>query len=65
MYVCICNGVTDREIRDAAAAGCDSLAELTMRTGCGANCGSCLDHAERILDEMRAPAMPLPVLQAA
>jgi len=26
MYVCICNGVTDRDIRQAAEAGCRSLA---------------------------------------
>ena len=31
MYVCICNGVTDTAIREAAADGVTSLAELTMR----------------------------------
>ena len=45
MYVCICNGVTDHDIRQAAEAGCRSVPELTMRTGAGANCGSCLDMA--------------------
>src|SRR3546814_9991900 len=45
MYVCICNGVTDSDIRQAAKAGCGGLAELTMRTGCGACCGSCVDTA--------------------
>ena len=29
MYVCICNGVTDHQIREAAANGCRSVAELT------------------------------------
>ena len=37
VYVCICNGVTDHDIRQAADAGCWSLPELTMRTGAGAN----------------------------
>ena len=46
MYVCICNGITDHQIREAAAAGCSTVAELTMRTGAGANCGSCLDMAK-------------------
>ena len=41
VYVCICNGITDRQIREVAAAGCRSVAELTMRTGAGAGCGSC------------------------
>ena len=63
MYVCLCNGVTDREIREVAAAGCRTLPELTMRTGCGATCGSCLDMAQQILDEVHAArALDVPVL---
>ena len=54
MYVCICNGVTDHQIRDAAAAGVRSMAELTMRTGCGAACGTCVDTATALL-EANAP----------
>ena len=66
MYVCICNGVTDHQIREAAEAGCVSLTELTMRTGVGANCGSCLPSAEAILDEVRnRRELRLPVLQRA
>jgi len=64
VYVCICNGVTDRDIRHAAEAGCRSLPELTMRTGCGATCGTCLEAAAAILDETRHPH-ELPILQVA
>jgi bacterioferritin-associated ferredoxin len=53
VYVCLCNGVTERDIRQAAQAGCGSIAELTMRTGCGATCGSCLPMAGTLLDETR------------
>ena len=56
MYVCLCNGVTERDIRQAAQAGCSGMPELTMRTGCGANCGSCVPMACQILDEVRADA---------
>lgn len=65
MYVCICTGVTDHQIREAARAGCETVAELTMRTGCGSNCGSCLDMAADLLEQARAPAaraLPLKVL---
>lgn len=66
MYVCICNGVTDRQVREAADAGCASITELTMRTGVGANCGSCLGAAETILAEARTlRELPLPVLSRA
>ncbi len=68
MYVCICNGITDGAIRDAAARGVGTLEELTMRTGCGSGCGSCIDIARQILDEARAPkirAFSLPFAAAA
>ena len=63
MYVCICNGVTDHQIREAAANGCTSVSELTMRTGCGSNCGSCLDMAAGLLEQAHASRdPPLPIL---
>ena len=66
MYVCVCNGVTDHAIREIAAAGCRTLAELTMRTGCGASCGSCVQMAQDLLDEAQAIRdLPLPVLSHA
>lgn len=58
MYVCICNGVTDSDIRQAARAGCGGLAELTMRTGCGSCCGSCVDDASELLEQARAEHRP-------
>ena len=51
MYVCICNGITDTMIRQAAAEGVGSLAELTRKTGCSSDCGSCAGLAEEILHE--------------
>lgn len=65
MYVCVCNGVTDHQIREVAQAGCRSVTELTMRTGAGAGCGSCLDMAAAMLDEACAPRVELPVLELA
>ncbi len=63
MYVCICNGVTDHQIREAALSGCQSVAELTMRTGCGSNCGSCLDMAAGLMEQARMTRdLSLPML---
>jgi len=56
MYVCLCNGVTEHDIRHAAASGCCTLGDLTMRTGCGATCGSCLSMAADLLAEVATPA---------
>ena len=66
VYVCICNGVTERDIREAAESGCRSVPELTMRTGAGANCGSCLDMAAELLEQARmVRELPIPVLRHA
>lgn len=66
MYVCICNGITERTVRQAAADGVRSLSELTRRTGCAGTCGGCADYAEQILsDEHSRVAFPLPLFAAA
>ena len=53
MYVCICNAVTDKDIRKAAKAGMTSLAALQEELGVAINCGSCADDASEILREAR------------
>jgi len=67
MYVCICHGVTDSQIRRAAADGCRDVHELTMRTGAGSSCGNCLGLAAELLAEQAKSVqmLPLPILQAA
>lgn len=51
MYVCICNAVSETDIRRAAAEGVRSLEQLRMRTGCGTTCGCCEPVAEQVLAE--------------
>ncbi len=41
MYVCLCKGVTDHQIRDLVADGARSWAEIRQQTGCGTQCGKC------------------------
>lgn len=66
MYVCICHGVTESQVRRAADEGCRDLHELTMRTGAGASCGSCMDLAAEIIsDQVKMRVLELPVLRAA
>ncbi len=66
MYVCLCHGITDRRIREAADAGVTSMAELAATTGCSTACGSCGEIAQQLLDEQRnARRFPLAMLEAA
>lgn len=64
MFVCLCHGVTDKQIRQAAEDGVREVHELTMRTGLGSGCGSCLPLATQLLAE-HAARFPLPILRAA
>jgi bacterioferritin-associated ferredoxin len=62
MYICMCNAVTDHDIRRAAADGVHSFAELQSRTGCSDCCGTCEQEARATLDQAVAQvAFPLPV----
>lgn len=67
MYICICHGVTDRDIRNRIQAGASDVGTLRAELGCGATCGSCLSEVERMLEEARPVSRPLglPVLQLA
>ena len=51
MYVCICNAITDRQIRDAARSGVSNLWELQKELGVASNCGKCRQTAVEILRE--------------
>jgi bacterioferritin-associated ferredoxin len=55
MYVCICNAITDKQIRRAAKNGVDNLFELREHLGVASNCGSCADQAQSILQESHRP----------
>jgi bacterioferritin-associated ferredoxin len=65
MYVCICNGITDRDVRDAARAGASDLSDLSAMTGCSTVCGSCGELAMDILRDARSDLFSLPLLAAA
>lgn len=54
MYVCICKGITDNQIREAVENGCDSLRDLRRELGVGSQCGKCARHARQELREARS-----------
>jgi bacterioferritin-associated ferredoxin len=54
MYVCICNGHRDQEIRAAAATGLRCAREIYRHLGKPPRCGRCLDLAARVIEEVHA-----------
>jgi bacterioferritin-associated ferredoxin len=49
MYVCLCNGITERQVRECARRGASSLEQLGVELGVGMGCGRCRDSAEELL----------------
>ncbi len=54
MIVCVCRRVSDKQIRQAVAAGAHSLDCLGFELGVATNCGRCADCACRVLREALA-----------
>jgi bacterioferritin-associated ferredoxin len=51
MIVCVCNNISDREIRQAVELGISSMAELYRELGVGTCCGKCVSYAREVLHE--------------
>lgn len=53
MYVCICKGITQREIQSAVEAGA-SLRDIRQSMGVASECGSCGQCAKRLVKQTQA-----------
>ena len=63
MYICVCNGITEKQVREAAASGAKSVADLQTMLGVATNCGMCSDVASDVLrDARQAPRRSAPVV---
>ncbi|HEY1043122.1 MAG TPA: (2Fe-2S)-binding protein [Telluria sp.] len=51
MIVCVCNNISDREIRQAADLGLNSMGELRRDLGVGTCCGKCVSCARQVLHD--------------
>ena len=63
MFICICHAVTDSDIHRAVGEGARSFHELSFRTGCGTQCGTCVPQAREIMANALADSgSPGPVI---
>lgn len=51
MYVCICNSVTDHEIKKAARQGISTMQELSEKLNVATCCGNCAECANNIMKQ--------------
>ena len=59
MYVCLCSGVTEQQIRDEVCNGASSVCDLSARLGVAAGCGCCHAFAAQVVEEtLQLGALP-------
>ena len=54
MYVCVCRGITDKQIREAIDEGAQSVTDVAQMLGAGTGCGSCLEYTQTLIDQQAA-----------
>ena len=54
MFVCICNAITDREIKETIAAGATTMNDLQNQLGVATCCGCCGELAASFLNAHNA-----------
>jgi bacterioferritin-associated ferredoxin len=52
MYVCLCKGVTDSQIRSAVREGARTVRGLRKQLGCTGQCGKCKQQVRELRDEV-------------
>ncbi|MEZ5535825.1 MAG: (2Fe-2S)-binding protein [Thiolinea sp.] len=53
MYVCVCNAVTDREIKKAVKQGDDTFEKVRDSLKVASCCGQCESHAREVIAEAK------------
>ncbi|WP_298891416.1 bacterioferritin-associated ferredoxin [Acinetobacter sp.] len=51
MYVCLCRGITDQDIKDAMQNGAESIRDVREMLDLGTCCGRCVPEAKTIISE--------------
>ncbi len=60
MYICLCNALTDRDLRPHTALPTSSVAMVYRACGCEPQCGKCVPFIRQMLREGRDSASTRP-----
>lgn len=59
MYLCICNALTDRKLKDVIIQGHSANAsDVYEACGCRAKCGECVKMVKAMIEELTPGAAP-------
>lgn len=56
MIVCVCNAIREEEIRGVALCGARCPRSAYAALGCETQCGTCVEFAQELIDEVHAEA---------
>jgi bacterioferritin-associated ferredoxin len=59
MIVCVCNRLTESDVRAAARAGASTPEKAYACHGCEVQCGCCLDYAEEVIALANGKVVPI------
>ncbi|MDO4643591.1 MAG: (2Fe-2S)-binding protein [Cardiobacteriaceae bacterium] len=57
MYVCICQGITEKQIINAIKQGEDSIEAISNTLGAGLCCGRCVESIGSLVNEHAKPTV--------
>lgn len=58
MYVCICNGINDRQVKTAIAAGAKKWSDVHEYHGCKPECGGCGVEISEFISKSKKEVTP-------
>lgn len=59
MYVCICNGIREKQVREAVNDGARTVGKVFKSQGCKADCAKCTNCIKNVIQEECQSAMDL------
>jgi len=54
MFVCVCNAVTENDIRQAVDNGAETIKQLKEKFSVGNQCGGCISLTKQVLNQQLA-----------
>lgn len=54
MYICLCHGFTDGDVRSAIASGCKSVASVYRHLADRPQCGKCVPEVRCMINEHKS-----------
>lgn len=53
MFICVCNGIRDKDVSSSVANGCHSAASVFKELGCRPQCGQCVPYVREQISQLQ------------